>query len=585
VGKTQYLPTTKRTIVTDSQQGIFGIDLGTTYSVVGYIDETGRASVTRNSAGSDTTPSVVYFENESNVIVGQVAKESAGLYPDQVVSLIKREMGDRDYRRKFFEVEHTPPSISAVILEALARDAEADTGRKVTDAVITVPAYFGLLEKDATRRAGEIAGLNVIGIVPEPVAAALHYGVTGSAAGTTFLVYDLGGGTFDISLIKMTDQSVEVLVVGGDHRLGGADWDQKLFDYLVDQTIAQCGDDSLRDDEAMLQELRTLAERTKKDLSAAETKTVIVRYTGTAAKITVTRAQFEQMTAELLDDTIRITQRTLAEAEEKYPGIREQISEVLLVGGSTRMPAVSVALQKEFGWNPKLADPDLAVAKGAALYAAGQTVRWVDRETAGADGQDAADGSGKSALAGLGPVTEEAVQAVAGQTGIAEESLRSLAQKTVVNVLPKAIGVKLIDTDKPGWQDDPESACYIEHLVDAQTQLPFIAEPFVANTVTANQAEIEIEIWEQAGASAARELTANHPLDASGRIKGLAAYALPMGSPVNIEFRVDAEGTVSLRAVEPASNQELKLSVRISILTEEQLAEATRVHAGLTIST
>ena len=238
---------------------IVGIDLGTTYSVVGYIDETGRAAVTRNNYGDDTTPSVVYFENENNVVVGKVAKESAGLYPDQVVSLIKREMGDREYRRTFFGTEYTPPSISALILGALAQDAEKDTGRKVTDVVITVPAYFGLLEKEATRQAGEIAGLNVIGIVPEPVAAAMQYGVTGNADGTTFLVFDLGGGTFDISLIRMTDDSVEVLAVGGDHKLGGADWDEKLFDYIVDQAIEQSGDDSLRDDEAMLQDLRTLA--------------------------------------------------------------------------------------------------------------------------------------------------------------------------------------------------------------------------------------------------------------------------------------------------------------------------------------
>jgi len=209
--------------VSEPQQGIFGIDLGTTYSVVGYIDETGRAAVTRNSYGEDTTPSVVFFENEGNVAVGTVAKDTAGLYPDQVVSLIKREMGDREYRRTFFGVEHTPPSISAIILKALAKDAEMTTGRKVTDVVITVPAYFGLLEKDATRQAGQIAGLNVIGIVPEPVAAALQYGVTGNADGTTFLVYDLGGGTFDISLIQMTEDSVEVLVVGGDagpHSIG-----------------------------------------------------------------------------------------------------------------------------------------------------------------------------------------------------------------------------------------------------------------------------------------------------------------------------------------------------------------------------
>jgi molecular chaperone DnaK len=573
--------------VSEPQHGIFGIDLGTTYSVVGYIDETSRAAVTRNPQGSDTTPSVVYFESETNVVVGSTAKAAAGEYPDRVVSLIKREMGDREYHRTFFGVDHTPPSISAIILGALARAAEEDTGRKVTDAVITVPAYFGLLEKDATRKAGEIAGLNVIGIVPEPVAAALQYGVGGSADGTTFLVYDLGGGTFDISLIRMTDTSIEVLVVGGDHRLGGADWDEKLLNHIVEQVIAQCGDDSLRDDEAMLQDLRMLAEETKKALSSVETRTQIVRYTGTPAKVTVSRAEFEQMTADLLDETIRITRRTLAEADERYPGIQEQINAVLLVGGSTRMPAVSAALRKEFGWDPKLADPDLAVAKGAALYAAGQTVRYVER--AESDGGHSADGGGPAergngSLA-AGPVTEEAVRAVAGQTGLAEEDVRRLAQRTVVNVLPKAIGVKLVDTDRPGWEDDVEAASYIEHLVDAQTQLPFEGEPFVASTVVAGQEEIEIEIWEQAGASPGREIAENHPLDASGRITGLAPSALPAGSPVNLEINIDDEGTVHLRAVEPASGRELELSVRISILSAEQLDQAKRDVAALTVST
>jgi molecular chaperone DnaK (HSP70) len=571
--------------VSDPQQGIFGIDLGTTYSVVGYIDDAGRATVTRNTQGNDTTPSVVYFENEGNVVVGNTAKEAAGQYPDQVVSLIKREMGDRDYRRTFFGVEHTPPSISALILEALAREAETDTGRKVTDVVITVPAYFGLLEKDATRKAGEIAGLNVIGIVPEPVAAALQYGVTGSADGTTFLVYDLGGGTFDVSLIRMTDTSIEVLVVGGDHKLGGADWDERLLTHLVEQTIAQCGDDSLGDDEPMLQELRILAEEMKKSLTVSETRTMMVRYTGTPAKITVSRAQFEQMTADLLDETIRITERTLAEAEERYPGIRQQISEVLLVGGSSKMPAVAAALEKEFGWQPRLADPDLAVAKGAALYAAGQTVRYVekDEENGGQAATDAdSDGGGAGAP---GPVTDDAVRAVAEQTGVDEEDLRRLAQRTVVNVLPKAIGVKLVDTDRPGWEHDPESALYVKHLVDAQTPLPFSREPFVARTLVPGQPEIEIEIWEQAGGSPGREMAANHPLDTSGRIRDLEQFGLPAGSPINIDINIDAEGTVHLKAVEPSSGQMATLQVRISILSDEQVDEAKRAHAGLTVST
>jgi molecular chaperone DnaK (HSP70) len=249
------------------------------------------------------------------------------------------------------------------------------------------------------------------------------------------------------------------------------------------------------------------------------------------------------------------------------------------------MPAVSAALRKEFGWDAKLTDPDLAVAKGAALYAAGQSIRYVEQvEAQGAGGSEAGE-DGTRSLATGGPVTEQAVQEVADRTGLTADHLRKLAQRTVVNVLPKAIGVKLLDTDEPGWEDDPESASYIEHLVDAQTQLPFTREPFVANTVVANQDEIEIQVWEQAGGSPGRELAENHPLDASGRIKALRSFALPAGSPINIDLSIDGEGMVHLKAVEPASNHDVQLAVRISILSAEQVDEAKQMHAGLTVST
>ena len=569
--------------VSESQQGIFGIDLGTTYSVVGYIDETGRPAVTRSSNGDDTTPSVVFFENESNVVVGKVAKESAGVFPDQVISLIKREMGNKDYSRTFFGKEYTPSSISAIILGALAKDAEEATHRTVSEAVITVPAYFGLLEKDATKKAGEIAGLTVIGIVPEPVAAAMHYGVTGSADGTTFLVYDLGGGTFDISLMRMTEDSIEVLAVGGDHMLGGADWDKKLFDHIVEQTIEQTGDDSIEDDEGGLQELRMLAESTKQALSKAESKTIIHRQTGSAVKIVVTRKQFEEMTADLLEETIRITNRTLEEAEQRYPGIRGQISELLLVGGSTWMPAVAERLKREFRWAPKLADPDLAVAKGAALYAAGQTVRYVDSGTD--DGLETVADGGRNANLAPGPVTPEAVRALADRTGLDEKQVESFAKRTVVNVLPKAVGIKLLDSSKPNWEDDPDAASYIEHLVAAQTQLPYQAEKFTASTAVPSQQTIAIEIWEQSGAVPAPELSANHRVDDAGLIEGLGPFALSVGSPVDITIGVDAEGTVSLVAVEPTSGKELTMSVKISIMSEEKVAEAKANFSGLVLST
>ena len=575
--------------MSEPQQGIFGIDLGTTYSVVAYIDETGRPAVTRNSNGDDTTPSVVFFESESNAVVGKVAKESAGVYPDQVVALIKREMGNKDYTRSFFGKEYNPSGISALILGALAKDAAEATQRTVREVVITVPAYFGLLEKDATKKAGEIAGLDVIGIVPEPVAAAMHYGVTGNADGTTFLVYDLGGGTFDISLITMTETSIEVLAVGGDHMLGGADWDKKLFDHILEQTIEQTGDDSIEDDEGVLQELRQLAENTKQALSKAESKTVIHRLAGAAVKIVVTRKQFEEMTAELLDETIRITRRTLEDAEARYPGVTSRISELLLVGGSSWMPAVTDRLKEEFSWSPKLADPDLAVAKGAALYAAGQTVRYVEAGGPGGEpGRQPEDNGGRTASLPAGPVTPEAVRAIADQTGLDEKQVEELAKRTVVNVLPKAVGILLVDTSVPNWDESDasvEAASYIKHLVAAQTQLPYRAETFTAGTGTANQETIEIQIWEQSGAVAAPELPANHRVDNAGLIEGLGAYSLPAGSAVDITVEVDAEGTVSLVAVEPRSGKELKMSVKISIMPEEKVAEAKANFSGLVLTT
>jgi molecular chaperone DnaK len=402
------------------RQGIYGIDLGTTYSVVAYIDETGRPAVVRNTDGDDTTPSVVYFETADNTVVGKTAKEAAGFRPDDVVSLIKREMGNKDYSRIFHGHELSPSDISAVILAALAKSAEEETGRPVRQTVITVPAYFGLLEKDATKKAAEIAGLEVIGIVPEPVAAALAYGVTGSAEGTTFVVYDLGGGTFDITLIKMTDSTVEVLAVDGDHKLGGADWDARLFEYLKDQTIEQAGDDSIEDDEASLHELRRIAEDTKKALTRAESKKVNHRLAGgTATSITVTREQFEAMTSDLLEETIRITRRMLEDAEKRYPGVGRQIREFLLVGGSSKMPAVVERVRREFPWEPTMADPDLAVAKGAALYATGQTAR--------------------SGVQPPAAVSAEGIKAVAAYTGLDAEQVGSVGSVIETVVLSSAL--------------------------------------------------------------------------------------------------------------------------------------------------
>ena len=349
----------------DRGRRVYGIDLGTTYSAVGFVDETGRAAVARNGEGEETTPSVVYLESPTNVVVGTQAKAIAKIEPDHVVSLVKRQMGTSAVY-SFHGQEHTPESLSALILKHLAAGAEVDD--EVRDVVITVPAYFGMRERDATRKAGEIAGLEVLGIVPEPVAAAVHYETSQGAVGRTVLVYDLGGGTFDTSVIRIDDNAVDVVCTDGDKDLGGADWDARLAEHLMTRFVEEAApDEDPRESEDLVQEVALLAESVKKQLSKHESRPVNLKLAGAAARFDVSRAEFEAMTEDLLDTTVAILRRTLDTLEDKSPGTT--IDEVLLVGGSTRMPAVAERLAAEFGWTPRLFEPDLAVAKGAAIWA------------------------------------------------------------------------------------------------------------------------------------------------------------------------------------------------------------------------
>ncbi|GAA0524287.1 Hsp70 family protein [Saccharopolyspora thermophila] len=547
--------------MSDRDLQVFGIDLGTTYSAIAYVDETGRPTVCRNTDSNETTPSVVFFENETNVVVGSVAKNSAIIDPDRVVSLIKRQMGS-DAEFEFHGTTYTPESISALILKQLAQDAAAHTGREVTRAVITVPAYFGMLERSATKNAGRIAGLDVIGIVPEPVAAALHYEATTDAEDKTILVYDLGGGTFDTTVIRVSKDEIVVVCTDGDDHLGGADWDLRLRNHLLAKFLEQAPKGTeVEDDEEFLQSLTTTAEETKKQLSRAESRAVALRGAGVSARVEVTRAQFEDETRDLLDKTIDIVRRTLKTLQTKEPGA--QIDDVLLVGGSTKMPAVAERLRAEFGWEPKLHDPDLAVAKGAALYALG---RVVHREMQEANGSDVA----------------EAVQEVARQTGISARALEDLATKQTRNVLPKAFGVKLVDTSDPDWRSKP-TRHFVKHLVHANDSLPTEERLLEAVTVEEGQTGVEIELYEQSGVVAGPELSENKPInEGRGLIDGLPP--LPVGSPVNIRMTVDDEGLLELTATEPSTGKSLDIKVRVSVRSDEEVEAATKVVAGITVT-
>ena len=352
-----------------------GIDLGTTNSVVAAL-EGGEPVVIANAEGTRTTPSVVAFSKDGEVLVGNVAKRQAVTNVDRTISSVKRHMGT-DWTTEIDGKKYTPQEISARILMKLKGDAEAFLNDKVTDAVITVPAYFNDAERQATKEAGEIAGLNVLRIVNEPTAAALAYGLDKGKEDELILVFDLGGGTFDVSLLEVGKDddgfsTIQVRATSGDNHLGGDDWDQRIVNWLIDQVKAKTGAD-LSKDAVALQRLKEAAEQAKKELSSATSTNISLQYLSMTADgpihldETLTRAKFEELTSDLLERTKKPFRDVMAEAGVTV----SEIDHVVLVGGSTRMPAVTEVVKELTGGREpnKGVNPDEVVAVGAALQA------------------------------------------------------------------------------------------------------------------------------------------------------------------------------------------------------------------------
>ena len=351
-----------------------GIDLGTTNSVVAVL-EGGEPTVIANAEGLRTTPSVVAFTKDGEVLVGETAKRQNVTNVDRTISSVKRHMGT-DWNVAIDDKKYTPQEISARILAKLKRDAEQYLGDKVTDAVVTVPAYFNDAERQATKEAGEIAGLNVLRIINEPTAAALAYGLDKGKEDELILVFDLGGGTFDVSLLEVGKDddfsTIQVRSTAGDNRLGGDDWDQRIVDHLIKKFKETTGVD-VSNDKIAKQRLKEAAEQAKKELSSSMSTSIQLPYLSLTENgpanldETLTRAQFEQMTEDLLNRTKKPFQDVIREAGIKVG----DIAHVVLVGGSTRMPAVSDLVKKETGGQDpnKGVNPDEVVAVGAALQA------------------------------------------------------------------------------------------------------------------------------------------------------------------------------------------------------------------------
>ena len=436
---------------------VVGIDLGTTNSVVASVDDGGSVVVLPNASGREITPSVVYFEPDGSVVVGEEAVQAIAIDPDNGVQLIKRVMGT-EFPLRVRGQQYTPESISALILRQLVSVAAGAGGEKVS-AVITVPAYFGLAEREATYQAGLIAGIDVLELLDEPVAAATHYGLA-SAGDRTVLVYDLGGGTFDTTVLQITSGTVKVLATDGHHELGGADVDRRLLDLILERLEEQLPPDEVDEiagDRRRLGELILDTEAAKKDLSARTSRDVVVPTRAGRVSVTITRRDLDVACGDLYETTTEIIERVLRTAgADGVCGI----DEVIMVGGSSRIPVLAERLTELLGKKPRLVEPDLAVAKGAALRA-----HYV--------------------LA-----TPQLSALTAARSGAS----RPVGAGQVSPVTARGIGILIEDSFDPSGQRS-----FVEHIIEANTSLPVERTADRFGTILPNQDSVRVQVYEQAG--------------------------------------------------------------------------------------
>ncbi len=529
---------------------VYGIDLGTTYSAVALLNELGIPEIVKNFVGDDTTPSVVYFNDDGTVDVGSQAKQTQVSDPDNACSLIKRHMGE-EYPLEFQGQEYTPESISALILKELVNNANSQNGLDINKAVITVPAYFGTQERQATKQAGEIAGLDVVGIIPEPVAAAISL-CARQEEEQTLLIFDLGGGTFDTTILKTRAGNVEVIAIDGNRLLGGADWDQCLEDLFLQRFIEQAGLDEDNDpslDDDFMTELRVAVEDAKKMLTVRASTNLLLRFQDKKQRVEVTREEFEAATSHLVSQTIEITRRVIATAQEKFPKLH--VDRYLLVGGSSRMPMIREALT-EAGFNVENTDFDLSVAKGAAIFGQGELPT---PEFSNADADAASGDSGSKSRPGVGP------------------------RRTVVtNVLSRGLGINLARKVGKGKDEYEE---YILFLAHANETLPLSAS-MEGGILYDGQSSVEVALYEQGGETETEEPEANKAMVSgpSTTITGLPY--LHANDPINVTLEVSTEGVATLVVVEPKSGKSFKAEAAVSVLTQEEVNKAKKQIARIT---
>lgn len=520
---------------------VFGIDLGTTYSCIAYVDETGRATVVNNKEGTNTTPSVVNFANPSLAVVGQVAKETALIDPQNTVSLVKTLMGKSNFAINYNGEDLSPEIVSSYILRKLAADAGEILNTDVKDVVITCPAYFGTAERTATKNAGEIAGLNVIEIISEPTAAALYYGCAKAEGEKTVLVYDLGGGTFDVTIMRIGSGKIEVICSDGDHQLGGKDWDTEVMNYLATQFCAETGFDGDFDEYAQ-QDLRLKAEKAKQQLTAREEVPVMLDAAGLRCRVSLSRAVFDEMTQALLNGSIEKTDAAIAVAESKG----YKVDEILLVGGSTKMPQVKKAIVEKYGIEPKVLEPDEAVAKGAAIYALGAYEVKVDewKEKIESGEVDMSDEEVKEEA--------EKYQESAAVSTVAIPGLHGQRMNEVVTVATtKSYALKVLVDGQP--------KCCNMIIKNVKMEDGFISVTRRFGTAEVDQETAELVVYESDFDSQYYEVDEDFNLGkASLELPG----NLPAGAPLEVTFTLNNEGILEITGVDMTSGKEIHATMQ-----------------------
>ena len=545
---------------------VFGIDLGTTYSCIARVDDTARAEVIKNNDGGNITPSVVAFEGD-NVIVGADAKAEAVLNPETTVMLVKTLMGKTDFAISYNGEDKTPEEISAFILRKLTQDASEQLGVEVKDVVITCPAYFGTAERTATKNAGKIAGLNVLEIISEPTAAALYYGCAKEQDEKTILIYDLGGGTFDVTIMRISADKIEVICSDGDHDLGGKNWDEVLIGYLANQFVEKIGYD-IEFDEYAKQDLRLKAEKIKKQLTSRSQAGDMLEVMGNREKVTVTRDEFDEITSTLLNETLKKTKEAIEVAKNKGYDV---IDEILLVGGSTRMPQVRKALAKNFGQiEIKILEPDEAVAKGAAIHAVNVYVNNQKSLTA----KDF-ESNGEVKVTVNGNEKELKAQDYKEELTFSPEMM-SIGGNTreIVIATTKSFAVKV--ENKEGIK-----SCFNMIIKNEAMPSGFLEVSGNFSTLYDNQATVDIEIYENDYMDKYFEV--DEDLKIGDAVLELPKNT-PVGSPVEITLKLNKEGILEVKGLDKTGSKQVNVKFETKgVMTKEELERLTQKSQGIAV--